>query len=46
MSFGLAKTNFTSSFSIFSSSSAQLRMNGSLVATVSVLRVTSTGRIR
>ena len=46
MSAGLAKTNFTSSLSISSSSSAQERMNGSLVATVSVCRSTATGRIR
>ena len=39
MSTGLAKTSFTSSFRIFSSSSAQLRMNGSAVATVSVAAV-------
>ena len=46
MSCGLAKASFTSTFRIFSSSSAQSRTNGSAVATVSVVRVTSTGRIR
>ena len=46
MSTGFAKTSFTSSFRILSSSSAHERTNGSAVATVSVVRLTSTGRMR